>query len=97
MQGMKYVGVLRHRLVSLLPQSRPYRVLVIIFFDMVELLLEGINKGFPSGFSLETHRFIHGVPLPVTFPHNSNMGKGFKECEGDIFHRRFFLERILTL
>jgi hypothetical protein len=78
-------------------QSHPSHVLVIIVSDRVELLLEGIYKGHPSGFSPEWCRFIHGVPLPVTFPPRSDMGKGFKECEGDIFTvENFFLDRVIT-
>jgi hypothetical protein len=68
----------------------------IIVSNRVEILLEGIYKGHPSGFSPEWHRFIHGVPLPVTFPPTSDMGKGIKEHKGDIFTLGNFLDRVIT-
>jgi hypothetical protein len=93
---MKDVSVLQHRLVSFLMQSCPSHVLVIIVFDKVELLLEGTYKGLPSGFSPKWCRFIYGVPLPITFPPRSDMGKGFKESKGDLFALRIFLDRVIT-
>jgi hypothetical protein len=75
---MKEVSILRHRLVYFLMQSPPSHV-------WVEIHLEGIYKGHPSGLSPKWRRFIHDVPLPVAFPPRSDMGKGFKKREGDIF------------
>jgi hypothetical protein len=48
-QGMEDVGVLWHHLISLLTQSCPYHVPVIIFSNRVVFILEGINKINPSG------------------------------------------------
>jgi hypothetical protein len=89
---MKCVSVLRHCLISFLAQSRPFHVLVIIVSNRVEFLLKGIYKGRPSGFSPQWCRFICGVPLLVTFPPRSDMGKGFKEHKGDLFTVNFFLD-----
>jgi hypothetical protein len=69
---------------------------LIIVSNRVELFLEIIRKGFPGGLSLEWCRFIHSVPIPVTFPPRSDMGKVFKECEDDIFAVDFFLDRVIT-
>jgi hypothetical protein len=87
---MEDIGVLWHILVSFILQSCPSHVLVIIISNRVDILLEGINKGHPSGFFPEFHRLIHVLSLPVTFPPISNMGKGFKDREGDISMLKFF-------
>jgi hypothetical protein len=55
-----------------------------------------IYKGHPSGFYLEWFRFTRNVPLLVTFPPRSNMRKGFKECEGDLFTIEIFWDKIIT-
>jgi hypothetical protein len=52
---------------------------------MVEILFEGINKGFPSGSFLKFHRFIFIMSLLATFPPIFDMGERFKESEGDNF------------
>jgi hypothetical protein len=64
-------------------------------FDRVELLLEGINKGHPSGSCPEFHRLIFIMSLLVTFPPIFDMGEGFKESEGDLFSVNFFLNRVI--
>jgi hypothetical protein len=71
-------------------------VLFIIVYDRVELLLGGICKVLPSGFSHEWCRFIHGVPLPITFQPRNDMGNGFKEREGDNFSLGNFLDRVIS-
>jgi hypothetical protein len=76
-------------------QGCPSHIMVIIASNMVEILLEGIQKDCLGGLSPEWCRFICGVPLPVTFPPIFDMGKGFKEHKGD-FHRKFFLNRVIT-
>jgi hypothetical protein len=76
---MKNVSVLQQCLVSFMTYIHPSHVLVLIVFDKVSLLLKGINKGHPSGFSPEWHKFIRGVPLLVTFPPRYDMGKRFME------------------
>jgi len=62
---------------------------------MVELLLEGINKGQPSGSYLEFHRLVFVMSLPVTFPPIFDMVVGFKESKSDIFNVRKILNRLI--
>jgi hypothetical protein len=93
---MEDVGILL-ALSGLSPDtSPPSHILVIIASNRVEILLEGIHKGYPGGFSPKWHRFIHRVPLPITFPPIFDMGKGFKEHKGDIFTIRKILDRVIT-
>jgi hypothetical protein len=94
---MEYVGVLQHRLVSFLTQSFSSHVLVIIVSNMVEFLLEGINKGRPSGSCPKFHKLIFIISLTVTFPPTFDMGKGFKESEGDLFGVEKVLNRVIPL
>jgi hypothetical protein len=67
-----------------------------MYSNIVEILLENIHKGHPGGFSLEWCIFIHSVPLLVSFPPSYDMGKGFKECKGDLFTMRIFLDKVIT-
>jgi len=76
-------------------QSHPSRALVIIVFDRVELLIEGIKKGHPSGSCPEFHILILVMSLLVTFPPIFDTGEGFKDNEGDIFNVRNFLNRVI--
>jgi hypothetical protein len=92
---MENVGVLWHPLISLLMQSRPSHVLIIILSNKVEFLLEGIKKGHPSGSFYEC--YICVWYLPVTFPSIFDMGNGFKERKGDLFNVNFFLNTVITL
>jgi hypothetical protein len=69
--------------------------LVIIVSDRVELLLEGINKGRPSGSCPEFHILVFVMSLLVTFPPIFDMGEGFKDNEGDIFSVGNFLNRVI--
>jgi hypothetical protein len=55
--------------------------LVIIVSNRVVLLLEGIEKSQPSGFGPKNCRLISEIT--ISFPPIFDMGKGFKECEGD--------------
>jgi hypothetical protein len=82
-----------------LMQSHPSHVLVIIVSNRVEFLLEGINKGHPSGSCPKCHRLIFIMSLPVTFPPIFDMGKGFKERVKVIFlvSENFFFNRVITL
>jgi hypothetical protein len=41
-------------------------------------------------------RFICGVPLPVTFPPSSDMGKGFKEHKVIFSSVRKILDKVIT-
>jgi hypothetical protein len=94
---MEDVSVLVHHLVSFLTPSHPSCVLVIIVYDRVEILLEGINKGFPICFYPEFHIIIFVVSLVVTFPPIFYIGEGFKESEGDIFDVRIFLNGVTPI
>ena len=94
---MEYISILWHYLVSFLTQCHPSGVLVIIVFDRVEFLFDGIDKRFPSGFYFEYLRFILCLPLAVPIPPIFDMGEGLKEREGDLFNVEFFLNREVTL
>jgi hypothetical protein len=94
---MEDIGVLQTHLVSLMMQSCPSHVLVIIVPNMVEFILEGINKILPTGFCTKCGRFISIVSLSVTFPPIFDMGKGLKECKSDIFDVQIILNREITL
>ena len=48
-KGMKNICELWHILVSSLPQCGPFDLFVLIAFDMVVLLLDGIPEVIPSG------------------------------------------------
>ena len=48
-KGMKNVCELWHILVPSLPQHGPLDVFVLITFDRVVLLLDGISEAIPSG------------------------------------------------
>jgi len=50
-RGMKNVCELWHILVPSLPQRVPLYVFVLIAFDKVVLVLDGIPEGIPSGCS----------------------------------------------
>jgi hypothetical protein len=94
---MEDVSVLVHHLVSFLTLSHPSCVLVIIVYDMVEILLEGINKGSPSWFYPEFHILIFVMFLAVKFPPIFGMGEGFKESEGDILDVINFLNGVIPI
>jgi hypothetical protein len=76
---MEDVGVLQDHLASLVTHSCQSRVLVIIVFNRVEFLLEGMNKIHQSGLYPKFCRLIYVVALLKHFPPISNMGKGLKE------------------
>jgi hypothetical protein len=82
---MEDIGVLLHCLISLLAQSCPSHELVIAVSNMVEFLLEGIDKRHPSGLYPKFRRFNSHMSLLVTIPPIFVTGKGLKECGGDLF------------
>jgi len=92
---MEYVSVLWQHLVSFLTQSCPSRVLVIIVSDRVEIILEGNNKGHPSGCYPEFNNLIFVMSLPVTFQPIFDTWEGFKEIEGDLFSVDFFWNKVI--
>jgi hypothetical protein len=94
---MEDVGLLWDHLVSLLMESCPYCVLVIIVYNRVVFLLEGINKIFPSGSWPKNHKIILNMFLTISLPPISDMGKGFKECIGDVFTVGKFLDKEISL
>jgi hypothetical protein len=62
-------------------QSRPSYVLVIIVSNRVEILLEGINKGRPSGSSPKFHRIVFVMSLLVTFPPIFDKGERLRRAK----------------
>ena len=90
MQGIEYIGILQHHLVSFLAQCCPLGVFVIIVFDRVEFLFEGIDKRFPSVLCIDYFRFIPRMPIIVSVPLVFDTGEGLKEREGDLFTMEIF-------
>jgi hypothetical protein len=94
---MEDVGVLQHHLVYFLMQSHTSCVLVIIVSNRVEFLLEGINKGHPSGSCLECHRCVFVMYFIVKIPPIFDMGNGFNKRESDIFGVGKTLNRVIPI
>ena len=82
---MEYIGELQHRLVSLLVQICSSYVLVIKVSNMVEFLLDGINKIFPIRFYILYFVLIFGMSITVIVLSIFDTEEGLKESEGDIF------------
>jgi len=77
-------------------QIYPSHILIIIVLDMVEILLDGFNKGFPSGSYPKCHRIVF-VMSHLTFPPIFDMGERFKDSEGDLFSVVKFLNIVIPL
>jgi hypothetical protein len=84
-QGMKYIGEIKHWLAPLLTQHGPSQVLFFIVSNRVILFLDRIHKTIPSGIDPIYSRLLCGTFLLVSFPPMFDMGESLKECEGDIF------------
>ena len=72
-------------MVSFLAQCHPSGVLVIIVFDMVEFLLDDIEKTHLSVFCPVYFRLIFDMPLAVIIPPIFDMGEELNDCNGGIF------------
>ena len=94
---MEYNGAIQHCLIYFLSQSCPSHVFIIIIFDVVEFLLDDIDKSLPSGLCPKYFVFIPYMPLIVPNPPKFDMENGFKERRGDIFTIRNFFSREVTL
>jgi hypothetical protein len=66
-------------------------------FNRAVLLLEGINKSHPSGSWTKNCILIFDMFLTISIPPISNMGKGFKEREGDFLTIGKILDREINL
>ena len=95
-QGMKGIGELRNCLAPLLPQCGPSHVLVLIVANRVILFLYRINKKIPSGLGPIYSKFLCVTLLLVSFPPMFDMGKIFKECEGDLFPVEKIMNKEIT-
>jgi hypothetical protein len=73
------------------------RVPIIIVSNWVILFLGGINKILPSGSYPKYCRLILDMLLTVSLPPIYDMGKGFKEREGDFFTIGKILDKKITL
>jgi hypothetical protein len=61
------------------------------------LFLEGINKSLPSGSWLKNYRLILDMFITVSLPPISDMGKGLKEREGDLFTVGKIMDKLRTM
>ena len=66
-QGMEIICELQHYLISLLSRRSLFSTLFIIFFDNVEVFLDGIEKLYPS-------KLYHVVQNILTLWHSHEVG-----------------------
>jgi hypothetical protein len=90
-QGMEGIDELQNYLAPLLLQFGPSHVLVLIVSNRVILLLYRIHKKISSGINPIYFRLLYGTLLPISFPPMFDLGESFKECEGDLFFVRKFV------
>ena len=81
MQCIEYIGELWHCLASIMAQSCPSHLLVIIYFDKAEFLFDDIEKIHASRLCPIYFRLISNMPLEVTVSPIFDMGEGLKEYE----------------
>jgi hypothetical protein len=93
---MEGIGELRNCFGPLLPQCGPSHVLVLIVANRVILFLYYIHKKIPSGIDPIYSRLLCGTFLLLSFPPMFDMRERFKECEGDIFFVRKYVNREIT-
>jgi hypothetical protein len=93
---MEGIGELQNCLATLLPQCGPSNVLVLIIANRIILFLYRIHKKIPSGLGPIYSRLLCGTLLLVSFPRMFDMGKRFKECEGDLFSVKKIVNREIT-
>jgi hypothetical protein len=95
-KGMEGIGELWNFLCPLLLKCGPSYVLVLIVANRVILFLYRIHKKIPSGLDPTYCRLLCGTFLLVSFPPMFDMGKIFKECEGDLFSIEKIWNREIT-
>jgi hypothetical protein len=57
------------------------------------LFLYRIHKKIPSGIDPIYFKLLCGTILSISFPPMFDMGERFKECKGDLFFVRKFVNR----
>jgi hypothetical protein len=60
------------------------------------LFLNHIHEKISSGFGPIYSRLLYGTFLPVSFPPMFDMGERPKECEGDLFPVKKFVNKEIT-